>query len=237
MSSRSISVGISHPFDCSYIEGLTEQLLIIQESQLDANLFEQLLGMGFRRNGNSIYKPKCPSCQACQSIRVIVPEFIISKRQKRTLKNNQDLTWKVTHETTAEHYQLYDKYITGRHSDGPMYPPNEIQFNDFLMCSWLPKTYIEVYDQKKLVGVAVTDLMNNSLSAIYSYFDPDYAKRSLGAYMILLQCQLAQQLDKQFLYLGYQIDENRKMNYKRLYRPYQILTAEGWQHIVKEPML
>lgn len=237
MSSRSISVGISHPFDCSYIEGLTEQLLIIQESQLDANLFEQLLGMGFRRNGNSIYKPKCPSCQACQSIRVVVPEFIISKRQKRTLKNNQDLTWKVTHETTKDHFRLYEEYITGRHSDGPMFPPNENQFTDFLMCSWLPKTYIEVYDQQTLVGVAVTDMMNNAMSAIYSYFDPNYAKRSLGAYMILLQCQLAQQLDKQFLYLGYQIDENRKMNYKRLYRPYQILTADGWQHIVKEPML
>ena len=237
MSSRSISVGISHPFDCSYIEGLKEQLLIIQEPQLDSALFEQLLGMGFRRNGNSIYKPRCPSCSACQSIRVVVPEFTISKRQKRTLKNNQDLHWKVTTHVTDAHYALYEKYIIGRHSDGPMYPPSEDQFNDFLLCDWLEATYIEVYQQDKLIGVAVTDKMNNSLSAIYSYFDPDYAKRSLGVYMILVQCQLAQQLGKQFLYLGYQIDENRKMNYKRLYRPYQILTANGWQYIEKEHSL
>ncbi len=230
-------MGISHPFDCNYIEGLKEQLLIIQESQLDSALFEQLLGMGFRRNGNSIYKPRCPSCSACQSIRVVVPEFKISKRQKRTLKNNQDLHWKVTHEVTDAHYTLYEKYIIGRHSDGPMYPPSENQYKDFLLCDWLKPTYIEVYQEDKLIGVAVTDVMNNSLSAIYSYFDPDYAKRSLGVYMILLQCELAQQLGKQFLYLGYQIDENRKMNYKRLYRPYQILTANGWQHIEKEPTL
>ncbi|PMG41434.1 arginyltransferase [Shewanella sp. 10N.286.52.B9] len=237
LSSRSISVGLTQPFDCNYIDGLQEQLLVIQESELDANLFEQLLGMGFRRNGSSIYKPRCPSCQACQSIRVDVGQFKVSKRQKRTLKNNQDLTWKVTHERTAAHYQLYEQYIIGRHFDGPMYPPTESQFNDFLACQWLPDTFIEVYDQQKLIGVAVTDMMTHSMSAIYSYFDPEYAKRSLGSYMILLQCQLAQQKHKQFLYLGYQIDENRKMNYKRLYRPYQILTAQGWQHIEKEPML
>ncbi len=237
LTSRSISVGISHPFDCSYIDGLQEQLLIIQEPQLDGALFEQLLGMGFRRNGNSIYKPRCPSCSACQSIRVVVPEFKLSKRQKRTIKNNQDLRWQVTDECSAEHYALYERYISGRHSDGPMYPPSEDQYNDFLLCSWLKPTYIEVFDQDKLIGVAVTDQLNNSLSAIYSYFDPDYAKRSLGSFMILLQCDLALQLGKQFVYLGYQIDENRKMNYKRLYRPYQILTANGWQHIEKEPTL
>ena len=89
--------------------------------------------------------------------------------------------------------------------------------------------FIEVFDQDRLIGVAVTDEMMSSFSAIYSYFDPDYADRSLGSLMILIQYQLAKSLGKRFLYLGYQIDQNRKMSYKRQYRPYQILTALGWQ--------
>ncbi|UJF20536.1 arginyltransferase [Shewanella sp. OMA3-2] len=230
MNSKSVTVGISKPFDCSYIEGNQEQLLVIQESHLDGQLFEQLLAMGFRRNGNAIYKPRCPACQACQSIRVPVQTFVLSKRQKRTLKQNQHLHWKVVENRTTAHYELYDRYISARHHDGPMYPPSQAQFDDFLLCEWLPSTFIELYDQDKLIGVAVTDNLAHSLSAIYSYFDPDYEKNSLGSLMILIQCQLAKSLGKHFVYLGYQIDENRKMSYKRQYRPYQILTTDGWQN-------
>ncbi|WP_434938017.1 arginyltransferase [Shewanella sp. HL-SH8] len=230
MNSKSVTVGISKPFDCSYIVGNQEQLLVIQESHLDGQLFEQLLAMGFRRNGNAIYKPRCPACQACQSIRVPVQTFMLSKRQKRTLKKNQHLHWKVVESSTAAHYALYDRYISARHHGGPMYPPSQSQFDDFLLCDWLPSTFIELYHQDKLIGVAVTDNLAHSLSAIYSYFDPDYEKNSLGSLMILIQCQLAKSLGKHFIYLGYQIDENRKMSYKRQYRPYQILTADGWQN-------
>ncbi|MCL1143278.1 arginyltransferase [Shewanella gaetbuli] len=230
MNSKSVSVGISKPFDCSYIAGQKEQLLVIQESELDSQLFEQLLAMGFRRNGNAIYKPKCPSCDKCLSIRIPVKSFTLSKRQKRTLKNNQNFHWKVVNQTTAAHYELYERYIAARHQDGPMYPPSQSQFDDFLLCDWLPPTFIELYDQDKLIAVAVTDNLHYSLSAIYSYFDPDYEKNSLGSLMILIQCQLAKSLGKHFLYLGYQIDENRKMSYKRQYRPYQILMQNGWQN-------
>ena len=235
MSSKSVSVGISQPFDCSYIDGNKEQLLVIKENEIDPPLFEQLLAMGFRRNGNSIYKPHCGICQACQSIRVPVQSFTLSKRQKRTLKNNQDLNWKVADKAKPAHYELYERYISGRHSDGPMYPASQSQYEDFLFCDWLPPMFIELYDQQKLIGVAVTDSLTHSMSAIYSYFDPEYGDRSLGGLMILLQCQLAKSLGKHFLYLGYQIDSNKKMNYKRQYRPYQILTADGWRedNIVK----
>ncbi len=229
MNSKSVSVGISQPFDCNYIEGNKEQLLVIQEPHIDGALFEQLLAMGFRRNGNAIYKPRCPSCQACQSIRLNVHDFVLSKRQKRTLKNNQDLHWKVNYQTRPEHFELYQRYINERHNDGPMYPASQSQYDDFLLSDWLPPMFIEVFDKDQLIGVAVTDNMVHSFSAIYSYFDPDYADRSLGSLMILIQCQLAKSMGKRFLYLGYQIDQNRKMRYKRQYRPYQILTPQGWQ--------
>lgn len=233
MNTNYVTVGISQPFDCNYISGQKEQLLVIKEAQLDANLFEQLLGMGFRRNGDSIYKPRCPNCQSCQSIRVPVAKFTLSKRQKRTLKANQDLHWVMSAQAHPQQYALYEKYIAERHSDGPMFPPSQQQFDDFLNCSWLAPHYIQVFDGDTLVAVAVTDVMPHSLSAIYSYFHPDYEKRSLGAFLILLQCQQAKIWQKDFLYLGYQIDENTKMKYKRLYRPYQILTAVGWEENIE----
>ncbi|MGL5046895.1 MAG: arginyltransferase [Shewanella sp.] len=227
-SKASIAIGISQPFPCSYLDGQQEQLLVIQEETLDPILFERLLAVGFRRSGNAIYKPRCPRCSACQPIRVPAHEFVPSKRQKRTLAKNHDLTWRMTSEQTPQQYTLYEHYIRERHFDGPMFPPSEDQYNHFLFCDWLPPTFIEVYDGDKLLAVAVTDSLPNSLSAIYSYFDPDEEHRSLGALLILIQCRLAKLMGKEFVYLGYQIDENRKMAYKRLYRPYQILTPTGW---------
>jgi leucyl-tRNA---protein transferase len=222
-------VGISQTFACSYISGQQEQLLIIQEETLDPLFFERLLALGFRRSGNAIYKPRCPSCNACQPIRLPVAEFQLSKRQKRTLKNNQDLHWRLVNTPHDGQYALYQKYINMRHADGPMYPATEAQYEHFLACHWLPPSFIEVYQDDKLLAVAVTDVLPQSLSAIYTFFDPEEERRSLGALLILIQCRLAKLMGKQYLYLGYQIDENRKMNYKRLYRPYQILTENGWQ--------
>ncbi|WP_394132036.1 arginyltransferase [Shewanella maritima] len=229
MNSKPLNLGLTKAFDCNYIPGNKEQLLVIQEEQLNGHLFEQLLGMGFRRNGNAIYKPYCPNCNQCQSIRLPIAKFKPSKRQKRTLKANTDIQWRLSHKVSEDHFILYQKYIDERHSDGPMFPASESQYKEFLHCDWLEPTFIELFIEDKLVGVAVTDLMPNSLSAIYSYFDPELSQRSLGSLMILLQCELAKVLGKQYLYLGYQIDSNRKMNYKRLYRPYQILTSQGWQ--------
>ncbi|MDI5835402.1 arginyltransferase [Shewanella xiamenensis] len=229
-SNTPIAIGISQIFPCSYLDGQQEQLLVIQEETLDPILFERLLAIGFRRSGSAIYKPRCPRCSACQPIRLPIKEFTPSKRQKRTLAQNRDLTWRITSEHTEAQYALYEKYIRERHFDGPMFPPSKTQYEQFLFCYWLPPTFIEVYDGNRLVAVAVTDTLPNSLSAIYSYFDPDEERRSLGVLLILLQCRLAKMQGKDFLYLGYQIDANRKMSYKRLYRPYQILTPQGWEY-------
>ncbi|QSX39378.1 arginyltransferase [Shewanella cyperi] len=225
-----ISVGISRLFPCSYIEGQQEQLLIIQESSLDSSLFERLLALGFRRSGDAIYKPRCPHCDACKPLRLPVNEFRASKRQKRTLAGNRDLSWYMVSQSSDEHYALYDAYIRQRHHDGPMFPPTREQFDHFIRCHWLPPQFLELRLEGNLVAVAVTDVLPNSLSAIYSFFHPDYDKRSLGSQLILTQIQIARDWGKDFLYLGYQIDENRKMNYKRLYHPYQILGPMGWEY-------
>ncbi len=227
--SDSIQVGMTNTFACSYLADKDEQLLVLQENILSVELYEQLISIGFRRSGDTLYKPHCPSCNACKPIRLPVNSFMLSKRQKRTLKNNKALSWTIVDKTTDEHYQLYQEYISKRHFDGPMFPPSKEQYEHFLHCHWLSPLLIEIRDRGQLIGVAVTDILPNSLSAIYSFFDPEQEKRSMGSLMILLQCRIAKLLDKEFVYLGYQIDESRKMNYKTAYRPYQILTSQGWQ--------
>ncbi|WP_028764806.1 arginyltransferase [Shewanella colwelliana] len=231
MSSNSdtIQVGMTNAFPCSYLANQLEQLLVLQEETLDVDLFERLLALGFRRSGQMIYKPHCPACQACLPIRVPVKQFQPSRRQKRNLKNNRDISFAIVAQSTPEQYQLYEQYINERHYDGPMYPASKEQYEQFIQCSWHQPLLIELRVQGRLIGVAVTDQLPNSLSAIYSFFAPSEDKRSLGSLMILLQCRLAKLMGKNYLYLGYQIDDSRKMNYKKSYQPNEILTSKGWQ--------
>ncbi|MCZ4336548.1 arginyltransferase [Shewanella colwelliana] len=231
MSSKSdtIQVGMTNAFPCSYLANQQEQLLVLQEETLDVDLFERLLALGFRRSGQMIYKPHCPACQACLPIRIPVKQFQPSRRQKRNLKNNRDISFAIVAQSTPEQYQLYEQYINQRHYDGPMYPASKEQYEQFIQCSWHQPLLIELREQGRLIGVAVTDLLPNSLSAIYSFFAPNEDKRSLGSLMILLQCRLAKLMEKDYLYLGYQIDDSRKMNYKKSYQPNEILTSKGWQ--------
>lgn len=222
------TLGLSYPADCSYIIGQQEQLLIMQ-NELNANYYERMLALGFRRNGEQLYKPHCLACQACLPIRIPIRDLQLSKSQKRVLSKNKALDWQLTSEMTDDFFPLYEKYLTQRHNDGDMYPANTQAFNQVHLCSWSTPQFVCVYDKAKLIAVGVVDLLSKSASAVYSYFDPDYQDYSLGVLLILLECQMFTKLEKQFLYLGFQIDANKKMNYKRRFRPYEILTAHKWQ--------
>lgn len=223
-------IGLSQPFECSYLPDRQEQLLVILDpSCYSSNKFESLLGLGFRRSGNQIYRPHCPICSACSSVRVLADEFMPTKSQKRKLnKAKNRFEVKYSQVEREQYYPLYSKYISLRHQDGSMYPPDKSQFQSFLFCSWLTITFIELWDQENLVAVAVTDCMDNAISAIYTFFDPDYEHFSLGTVMILQQLKFAKQQQKQFVYLGYQIDECDKMNYKTQFLPAQKQCNDQW---------
>ncbi|NWL16099.1 arginyltransferase [Pseudoalteromonas sp. Scap03] len=223
-------IGLSQPFECSYLPDRQEQLLVILDpSCYSSNKFESLLGLGFRRSGNQIYRPHCPICSACSSVRVLADEFIPTKSQKRKLnKAKNRFEVKYSQVEREQYYPLYSKYISLRHQDGSMYPPDKSQFQSFLFCSWLTITFIELWDQENLVAVAVTDCMDNAISAIYTFFDPDYEHFSLGTVMILQQLKFAKQQRKQFVYLGYQIDECDKMKYKTQFLPAQKQLNDQW---------
>ncbi|BDM64918.1 putative arginyl-tRNA--protein transferase [Shewanella sp. NFH-SH190041] len=226
-TNKSLRVGLTPPSQCPYLPQQQEQLLVIQD-ELDAESYAQLLAQGFRRSGDIVYRPHCRDCQACMPLRIPIMSFTASSQQRRTLNKNRSLHWQVTNQQQAQHYALYEKYICQRHADGDMYPPSPAQFEQFLSCCWHQPHFLELYRDTTLIAVAVTDVLPDSLSAVYTYFDPDEEKRSLGTLMVLLQQQVAKQQHKAYLYLGFQIDDNHKMSYKRRFRPYQILTNSGW---------
>lgn len=222
--------GLSQEFACSYLPNRQEQLLVILDpSCYSSDKFESLLALGFRRSGKQIYRPHCPTCSACSSVRVLAQEFIETKSHKRKLnKAKTRFEVKYSNQECPQYYALYSKYISLRHQDGSMYPPDKTQFQSFLLCSWLNITFIELWDQDNLVAVAVTDCMDKAISAIYTFFDPDYEQYSLGTVMILQQLIFAKAQNKHYVYLGYQIDECPKMNYKTQFLPAQKQVKDQW---------
>lgn len=226
-----IKFGISQYFPCNYIPSEQERLLVAIDPVVQTpENYEQLMTLGFRRSGAQVYRPHCEVCHACQSIRVPVNQFSLSRSQKRTLKKAKHFTLCLNQNCTdiMQYYPLFETYINRRHSDGSMYPATEEQYQNFVAINWLTVAYLEVYDQQKLISVSVVDVLPDSFSAVYTFFDPDYDKYSLGRFAILQLIEQAKANHKQFVYLGYQVDECRKMNYKTQYKPYQRLIGGNW---------
>ncbi|MFY8349516.1 arginyltransferase [Pseudoalteromonas sp. SSM20] len=230
-----VKLGISQQFPCSYIDNEQERLLVVLDHDFyTQQKFEHLLALGFRRSSDQIYRPHCPSCNACKAIRLEVSEFKPSRSQKRIIAKSNEFRLESSKQSKDIYYTLYEKYIVLRHHDGAMFPPSIEQYESFLTCSWLNINYLELWHQDKLIAVAVTDTLFESLSAIYTFFDPEYEHYSLGTMMILKQIEFAKQLNKRYLYLGYQIDACRKMNYKTKFNPYQKLNNNVWQLEIKK---
>lgn len=222
--------GITQDFECSYIKGQQERLLICMEP-IDTlkGHYKQLIQAGFRRSGVQLYKPHCGECDSCQSIRVLCNRFTPSKSQKRLLNKNKDIVVKWIEEERDDYYPLYEQYINECHRDGSMYPPSYDQYRCFFDCIWQRPTYIEGRIDGKLVGVAVCDKVDDGLSALYTFFDPSLRSRSLGSYFILQQIKSCYEQNLPHLYLGYQIDECKKMNYKSKFTPHERFKEGQWK--------
>lgn len=218
----------AHP--CSYLEG--EQAITLfadPKSRMDGRLYSELSDLGFRRSGNYVYRPHCNHCNACVPVRLPVARFEANRQQQRIWKRNADVTVRVMAPGFREdHYALYERYITERHSDGDMYPPSEEQFNSFLTSEWSDTRFYEFRAGEQLLAVAVCDVLEDGLSAVYTFFDPDEARRSLGAYAILWQIGETRRLGLSSLYLGYWIKQCQKMSYKIAYRPIELLINNEW---------
>lgn len=216
--------------DCSYLEGKKAITLFADPlARIDKDLYSSLSAVGFRRSGNHIYRPYCQSCNACIPVRIPVRQFHLKRRHKRVMNANKTIdVVRLEPELTEEYFKLYNKYISVRHADGDMFPASRDQFQSFLVEGRPEASFFEFRDSGKLLAVAVADELNDGLSAIYTFFEPDMPERSLGVYAILKLLDLSHDLGLEHLYLGYWIKQCQKMNYKMDYKPLQIYVNNNW---------
>ncbi|MBV0931779.1 arginyltransferase [Marinobacterium weihaiense] len=217
---------------CSYLPDRQARTLFVDpRTSIDRNLYSQLSDLGFRRSGGHIYRPHCEGCQACISVRIPVDRFRPSKTQRRIENRNADLVVQSAPcRLTDEYYALYERYIRQRHADGDMYPPSEDQFSNFLTEGCADSCFYEFRNTDgHLLAIAVSDRLDQGLSALYTFYDPDEYRRSLGVYAVLWQIRQACRLGLSFLYLGYWVKSCRKMNYKTAYSPLEMLHNGEWK--------
>ncbi|GMG88214.1 arginyltransferase [Biformimicrobium ophioploci] len=223
------------PHPCGYLDGRESTTVFVDPSfDIEARTYGHLTTLGFRRSGEYLYRPHCADCSACVPSRIPVGRFQPSRQQRKTLKRNRDLVPTVLDDiVTDEHYGLYARYIEGRHKDGEMYPPSREQFDNFLATSgWGTAAFVEFRKDGRLVCVAVTDITPAGLSAVYTFYDPLEVRRSLGTFSILYQVEWARELGLPAVYLGYWIEECRKMAYKQQFQPLELFRDMEWrQHI------
>lgn len=218
--------------DCSYLPGQRAKTLFIDpEFSIDSEFHTRLNEIGFRRSGAHIYRPHCQHCSACTPCRVLVNEFTPSRRFRRVLKRNEDLQVSPVNSIAEEpHYRLYEKYINTRHQDGDMFPASREQYRSFLLTCRKDTLFLEIRSpEATLLGVMICDRLLNGLSAVFTFYDPDLEKRSLGTYAILWQILTARRLKLTYLYLGYWIRDCQKMNYKTQFTPLELLCSDGWR--------
>ncbi len=226
---QQIKVGFTHNHPCSYLADKQERIAIALDEDLQNNDgYELLLANGFRRSGETLYMPHCDDCQACTPIRVPIAQFAPSKSQKRLLKATSHLRHIFKASMDDDWFSLYARYINKKHANGAMYPPDKETFEKFIHQVNFGTRFLHIYDQQKLVAIAVTDILPKSISAFYTFYDPD-SSYSLGTLAILLQLDLCKMRQMDWLYLGYHIDECQAMNYKVRFKPHQKLVNRRWQ--------
>ncbi len=218
------------PRDCSYLDARQAVSVFADPgATLTQSIYDRLSVMGFRRSGNDLYRPACPGCSACVPLRVPVP-YQRSHSQQRCWKRNQDLTVRVLPaDFQPQHYDLFQRYLQARHATGGMTDSSEKQYMEFLASYWSETYFIEFTLDETVLAVAVTDYLDDALSAVYTFFDPQQNRRSLGSYCILYQLALAEQLEKNHVYLGYWIEACQAMRYKTNFQPCEIFQNGRWE--------
>ena len=225
---------ITPPHDCSYLPNKSARMVFLDPShRIDVLTLSELSRTGFRRSGDFVYRPECHLCRQCLSCRVPVHEFEMNSSQKKAWKRNQDLSMRITSPDQASdlHYALYERYIHERHADGDMYPPSRDQFEKFLLQSCAESFFLELWQGEDLIVVSACDLLDDGISAVYTFFDPDENRRSLGVFAILKQIEHAKKIGLRFIYLGYWVPHSYKMNYKSRYLPLELLIDGQWRRL------
>ncbi len=229
----SISLAITNPQKCSYLDDKTSQSAFVYPRYLlDTNLYSQLLTHGFRRSGNDVYSPRCAECSQCISCRIPIQSFKPNRNQKRCLKKNHKIQAVIQAPVfQQQHFELYVRYQQFKHPDGIMATTTADEYIHFLSSDWCNTSFVEFFIDDKLAAVAVVDFLEHSLSAVYTFFEPDLSSYSLGVYAVLWQIEHARRLNFKYVYLGYWIEQCQKMAYKTHYQPLEGFINRQWQAI------
>ncbi len=217
------------PFPCPYLPGREARYLTIGLPAPAPGVYHALMDLNFRRSGETYYRPECEGCGECRMLRVPIATFRPSRAQRRCLARNGDLAISAgAPELTDEKADLYARYLAARHDDGGMDGSRE-ELAGFLYSSRLHTLELSYREPAgRLVAIGIVDVEPRALSAVYCYFDPDAADRSLGVFNVLTLVDLGRRRGAAWLYLGYHVAGSAKMGYKAGYRPAELLVDGVW---------
>ncbi|MEM9247980.1 MAG: arginyltransferase [Pseudomonadota bacterium] len=244
---------VTAPQPCPYLAGRMERKLFtaLQGDHAEA-LNDTLSKQGFRRSQNVLYRPSCADCAACLSARIRVADFAPSRSQKRTIKRNQHMIRTATSPWATEYqYALFRRYLDSRHADGGMADMDIFEFAAMIEETPVRSRVVEYQEpgmgadpesgaelrgaalsvDSDLAGVCLTDVLEDGLSMVYSFYEPTLAQRSLGTYIILDHIEIARAAGLPYVYLGYWVPGSPKMGYKASFSALEIYKSGRWQDI------
>jgi len=230
---------LTSPAPCPYLPGREERKVFTHlVGRRAAVLNDALTHSGFRRSQTIAYRPACESCKACVSVRIVCSEFSPNRTQKKILARNADLFGDLgPARADVEQFRLFRSYLDSRHSDGGMADMAMLDYGMMIEDSHV-ESRMALYRQPpdkngpgQIAACCLTDMLEDGLSMVYSFYDPALSRRSLGAYMILDHIEKAKNLGLPHLYLGYWVEGSRKMDYKAQYLPQERLGPGGWTRV------
>ncbi len=228
---------VTAPQPCPYLDGRMERKLFTAlQGDTAGPLNDTLSKQGFRRSQNVLYRPSCAECSACMSARIRVADFEPSRSQRRVLKRNAQLKRRATSPwATEEQYELFREYLDNRHAQGGMADMDMFEFAAMIEETPVRSRVIEYTDRNDTnagpLAACLTDILDDGLSMVYSFFDPSLDAASPGTFLILDHIDIARELNLPYVYLGYWVPGSRKMGYKARFKGVEVFRSGHWQDL------